>query len=47
VLQGFIDAVAARDATVPIDQVYSFDQIVAVHSKMKAGRASGKLVVTI
>ena len=46
VLQGFLDAVAAGDAAVPIDQVYDFDQIVEAHSRMEAGRASGKLVVT-
>jgi NADPH:quinone reductase len=46
VLQGFLDAVAAGVAAVPIDQVYDFDQIVEAHSRMEAGRASGKLVVT-
>jgi NADPH:quinone reductase-like Zn-dependent oxidoreductase len=46
VLQGFLDAVAAGDAVVPIDRVYHFDQIVEAHTAMEAGRASGKLVVT-
>jgi NADPH:quinone reductase len=46
VLQGFLDAVTAGTATVPIDHVYSFDQIVEAHTAMEAGRASGKLVVT-
>lgn len=46
VLQGFLDAVAAGDATVPIDHVYGFDQIVEAHAAMEAGRAKGKLVVT-
>ncbi len=46
VLQAFIDAVAAGTAVVPIDHVYPFDQIVAAHTAMEAGTASGKLVVT-
>ena len=46
VLQGFLDAVAAGDAVVPIDHVYRFDQIVEAHTAMEAGRGSGKLVVT-
>jgi NADPH:quinone reductase-like Zn-dependent oxidoreductase len=46
VLQDFIDAVAAGKATVPIDRVYSFDQIVEAHTAMEAGLAKGKLVVT-
>jgi NADPH:quinone reductase-like Zn-dependent oxidoreductase len=46
VLQGFLDAVTAGGAAVPIDQVYDFDQIVEAHSRMEAGQASGKLVVT-
>jgi NADPH2:quinone reductase len=46
VLQGFLDAVAAGDAVVPIDRVYHFDQIVEAHTAMEAGSASGKLVVT-
>lgn len=46
VLQGFLDAVAAGNATVPIDHVYGFDQIVQAHAAMEAGRTKGKLVVT-
>jgi NADPH2:quinone reductase len=46
VLQDFLDAVANGDAIVPIDHVYSFDQIVEAHTAMEAGRATGKLVVT-
>ena len=46
VLQEFLDAVVAGDAVVPIDHVYSMDQIVEAHAAMEAGRASGKLVVT-
>lgn len=46
VLQDFLDAVVAGRATVPIDRVYDFDQIVEAHLAMEAGRAKGKLVVT-
>jgi NADPH:quinone reductase len=46
VLQDFIDAVAAGQATVPIDRVYDFGEIVAAHAAMEAGQSSGKLVVT-
>jgi NADPH:quinone reductase-like Zn-dependent oxidoreductase len=46
-LQEFLDAVAAGDTAVPIDRVYAFDEIVQAHADMEAGRASGKLVVTI
>ena len=46
VLPRFLDAVAAGDATVPIDRVYGFDQIQEAHAAMEAGRTKGKLVVT-
>lgn len=46
VLQGFLDAVTAGTAVVPIDHVYSFDQIGEAHAAMEAGTARGKLVVT-
>src|SRR5207253_324961 len=46
VLQDFLDAVAADEAAVPIDRVYTFDQIVEAHQAMEAGAAAGKLVVT-
>jgi NADPH2:quinone reductase len=46
VLQDFIDAVEAGFATVPIDRVYDFEQIVEAHTAMEAGLAKGKLVVT-
>jgi NADPH:quinone reductase-like Zn-dependent oxidoreductase len=46
VLQDFLDPVAAGKATVPIDHVYRFDEIVAAHTTMEAGTAKGKLVVT-
>jgi NADPH:quinone reductase-like Zn-dependent oxidoreductase len=45
VLQEFLDAVAAGAATVPIAQVYAFDEIVAAHADMENNRATGKLVV--
>ena len=45
VLQGFLDAVAAGEATVPISRVYDFDQIAQAHTDMEAGSATGKLVV--
>ena len=46
VLQDFLDAVAAGDATVPISRVYELDQIADAHTDMEAGVATGKLVVT-
>ena len=46
VLQGFLDDVAAGRATVPIDHVYRFDEIVEAHTAMESGTAHGKLVVT-
>jgi len=46
-LQDFLDAVAAGTAIVPIGHVYRFDQIVQAHADMEAGRAGGKLVVTL
>ena len=45
VLQGFLDAVAAGEATVPIDRVYAFDQTAEAHTAMEQGTAVGKLVV--
>jgi NADPH:quinone reductase len=47
VLQEFLDAVAAREAVVPIDRVYGFDQIAEAHAAMEADHATGKLVVVI
>jgi NADPH:quinone reductase len=46
VLQEYLDSVEAGHAVVPIDRVYTFDQIVDAHTTMEAGRARGKLVVT-
>lgn len=45
VLQGFLDAVAAGDARVPIHRTYRMEQIAEAHAEMEAGRATGKLVV--
>jgi NADPH:quinone reductase len=46
VLQEYLDRVSVGDAVVPIDRVYSFDQIVEAHMAMEAGHAKGKLVIT-
>jgi len=46
VLQEYLDSVEAGHAVVPIDRVYTFDQIVDAHTTVEAGRARGKLVVT-
>lgn len=45
VLQGFLDAVAAGDAIVPIHRTYRLDDIAEAHADMEAGLATGKLVV--
>lgn len=45
VLQEFLDAVAAGHARVPIDRVFTLDQIRQAHARMEAGQATGKLVV--
>ncbi len=45
VLQGFLDDVAAGRATVPLDRVFTLDQIQQAHALMEAGAAAGKLVV--
>ena len=46
-LQGFLDAVAAGHATVPIGRVYALDQIQDAHRDMEAGRIGGKGVVLL
>jgi NADPH:quinone reductase len=46
VLQDYLDAVAAGTVTVPIDHIYSFDQIAEAHTAMEAGHTRGKLVIT-
>jgi NADPH:quinone reductase len=45
VLQGFLDAVAAGEAIVPIHSVYQLDEIRQAHAEMEAGSAIGKIVV--
>ena len=47
VLQKFLDAVAAGQATIPLGRVYQFDQIVDAHRDMEAGTVGGKGVVLI
>lgn len=47
VLQGFLDAVAADEVSVPIGRIYPFDDIVRAHADMEAGAVAGKLVVTV
>lgn len=47
VLQGFLDAVAAGDAQVPVGHVYDFGGIVAAHHDMENGEHAGKLVVLV
>ncbi|WP_460444635.1 zinc-binding alcohol dehydrogenase family protein [Angustibacter aerolatus] len=45
VLQGFLDAVAAGTAVVPVGRVYALDEIAAAHEAMEDGTVVGKLVV--
>jgi NADPH:quinone reductase-like Zn-dependent oxidoreductase len=47
VLQRFLDDLVAGSARVPVGHVYAFDEIVDAHKTMEAGRAAGKLVVTL
>jgi NADPH2:quinone reductase len=44
-LQGFLDAVAAGDARVPIGRTFTVDEIVQAHVLMEGGGAGGKIVV--
>lgn len=46
-LQGYLDAVAAGDAPVPVGHVYNFEEIVAAHRDMEVGEHAGKLVVVV
>jgi NADPH:quinone reductase len=46
VLQDFLDAVAAGEATVPIARTYTLDEIAAAHDDMEHDRVAGKLVVS-
>ncbi|NQX28902.1 zinc-binding dehydrogenase [Microbacteriaceae bacterium VKM Ac-2854] len=47
VLQEFLDAVAAGEASVPIGRVYGLDEIVQAHADMESGAVTGKLVVVL
>ncbi|GIM94841.1 zinc-binding alcohol dehydrogenase family protein [Paractinoplanes toevensis] len=47
VLQGFLDAVAAGSAVVPVSRVYALEEIAEAHADMEANRATGKLVVSV
>ncbi|MFG1792886.1 zinc-binding alcohol dehydrogenase family protein [Nocardia sp. NPDC049149] len=47
VLQEFLDAAAAGRITIPVDQVFSLDQIREAHGYMESGGAVGKLVVAL
>jgi NADPH:quinone reductase len=46
VLQEFLDAVAAGEASVPIARIYTMDEIATAHDDMEHDRVSGKLVVS-
>ena len=46
VLQQFLDAATAGEATVPIARTYTIDEIAAAHDDMEHNRVAGKLVVT-
>ncbi len=45
VLQSFLDAVTAGEATVPVYKHYAMADIAAAHADMESGIAAGKLVV--
>jgi NADPH:quinone reductase len=45
VLQTFLDGVAAGRLTVPVDRIYTLDEIAIAHADMEAGNAIGKRVV--
>lgn len=47
VLQEFLDAVAAGEATVPINRVFALDEIADAHRHMENNVGSGKIVVTV
>jgi NADPH:quinone reductase len=47
VLQDFLDAVAAGEATVPINRVFTMDEIAEAHRHMENNVGSGKIVVSI
>ena len=45
VLQDFLDAVSAGDATVPIGRIFQLDEIREAHRVLETGTAGGKIVV--
>jgi len=45
VLQSYLDDVAAGHSVIPIDRVFTLDQIRDAHTLMESGQARGKLVV--
>jgi NADPH2:quinone reductase len=45
VLQQFLDAAASGTATIPLDRIYSLEQLPQAHTYMESGHATGKLVV--
>ncbi|MFD6161783.1 zinc-binding alcohol dehydrogenase family protein [Nocardia sp. NPDC060256] len=47
VLQDFLDAAADGRITIPIDRVFTLDQIQEAHGYMESGGATGKLVVAL
>ena len=46
VLHGFLDAVAAGEATVPIARTYTMDEIATAHDDTEHDPVTGKLVVS-
>jgi NADPH:quinone reductase-like Zn-dependent oxidoreductase len=46
VLQGFLDTMAAGEASVPIARIYTMEDIATAHGDMEHDRVSGKLVVS-
>ncbi|MGI9825341.1 zinc-binding dehydrogenase [Agromyces sp. Marseille-Q5079] len=46
-LQGFLDAVEAGNAIIPVGRTYRLDDIVQAHEDMEAGRVGGKGVVDL
>ncbi len=46
VLQDFLAAVEAGQATVPVHRRFDFSEIQEAHAYMESGQATGKLVVT-
>jgi NADPH:quinone reductase-like Zn-dependent oxidoreductase len=44
-LQGFLDAVDAGHARVPIGRTFALDEIIQAHTLMESGTAGGKIVV--